>query len=122
MDLFCGRRWVDIDMHRPQAKWPPSIRQWISTRCISWPALSTQAVDANFNLAVLPIRRLDEAALEQFQLSHEVAFVCRYARRNAMDTVGTVHARATFYISFSLKKVLHAATLAFIHTITASSV
>ena len=79
-------------------------------------------MDANVNFAVLSICRLDQAALEQFKLSHEVAFICRYARRNVVDTIGTVHARATFYISFSLKKTLHAATLAFIHTITASSV
>ena len=79
-------------------------------------------MDANVNFAVLPIHRLDQAALEQFQLSNEVALICWYARRDAMDTVGIVHARATMCVSVSPETILHAATLAFIRTITVSSV
>ena len=79
-------------------------------------------MDANVNFAVLPIRRLDQAALEQFQLSNEVALICWYARRNAVDTFGTIHTRAAMCVSVSPETILHVATLAFIRTITVSSV
>lgn len=78
-------------------------------------------MDANLNFVVLPVRRMDEAPLVEFELSHEMASFCGNARRNTVDYVGIVQFGTAIRANVGAEEALLAANVAFVSPVTSSS-